>query len=373
MKEILHHKLFSLFDVPISAWKILLTALIVVFAHLLVRFFKAFIYKTLRKREYFDDDRASILHIFARLTVYVLAGLAIIYALDMDSVWKEFLDFKLISSDGEKGINISIRNVLTFFAILFIARLVIRVLLRSLRRYLSTNKSLDEGQRYTIIKMSKYLAFTLTIIIAANSAGVNLNTLLLGSAVFLVGIGFALQHIFDDIISGFIILFEGTFQMGDVIETEGLIAKVIHMDIRTSKVITRDGNIIVVPNRMLTSEKLTNWSHGNEVSRFYVVVGVSYGSDVDQVKKLLYQCALKHPDVSKNKPILIRFDDFAESALEFRLFFWASRSWQVEVLKSDLRFDIYKSFQEHGVVIPFPQRDLHVKGWPSGAAPEQIK
>lgn len=271
-----------------------------------------------------------------------------------------------VPKEDKAGISITVRGVLTFIFVIFIARMFIKLFSGLLTNQLENNQKLDDGQRFTIVKLVRYAAYVLAFVFAANSAGVNLTALLVGSAALLVGVGLALQHIFDDIISGFVILFEGTFQVGDVIETEGMIARVVHIDIRTSKVITRDGNIIIVPNRFLTSEKLNNWSHGNRLSRFHVSVGVSYSSNVELVKKILYQCALAHPDVSKNKPILIRFDDFGDSALIFRLFFWADRSWEVEVLKSDLRFAITKAFRENGVQIPFPQRDLHVINWPEG-------
>lgn len=330
-------------------------------------FFKAFIFKTLKKYSWFDQDRGKQIYRLVKLLLYLVGLVLFIYVLDLHATWAEIMDQRLIDTgqgeDGKgPGIKITIGGMLIFFIVLFFARMVIKLLAGALTNQLERNKKLDDGQRFTIVKLVRYAAYVLAFLFAANAAGVNLNTLLFGSAALLVGLGLALQHIFDDIISGFIILFEGTFQVGDVIESEGLVARVLHIDIRTSKVITRDGNIIIVPNRMLTSEKLNNWSLGSELSRFHVTIGVAYGSDVEKVKKILYQVALAQPDVSKNKPILIRFDDFGDSALIFRVFFWAYRSWDVEVLKSDVRFAINKAFVEHGVVIPFPQRDLHVKG-----------
>ncbi|NNC84076.1 MAG: mechanosensitive ion channel [Flavobacteriales bacterium] len=324
---------------------------------------RAFVFKTLKQKSWFNEERGKQIFRIIRAILILLGAGAIIIVLDLDTTWEEIMNKDLfvgVPKEENTGIKITVRGVLTFIIILFLARLIVKFISGLVTNQLENNQRLDDGQRFTIVKLVRYAAYVIAFVFAANAAGVNLTALLVGSAALLVGVGLALQHIFDDIISGFIILFEGTFQVGDVIETEGMIARVLHIDIRTSKVITRDGNIIIVPNRFLTSEKLNNWSHGNALSRFHVTVGVSYSSDVEKVKKLLYQTALAHADVSKQKPIIIRFDDFGDSALIFRLFFWASRSWEVELLKSDLRFAIFKAFREHGVQIPFPQRDLHL-------------
>lgn len=361
----MNYDLFEIFGTTITPLKLLWCIVIIVLAAFLQRLSKSFIFKTLKKKSWFDAERGKQLFRIVRVFLYLLTAAAILLVLDLHTTWEEVMDKELMTGvpKTEKvGFSITVRGVLTFILVIFIARMFIKLLSGLLANQLENNQRLDDGQRFTIVKLVRYSAYVLAFVFAANSAGVNLTALLVGSAALLVGVGLALQHIFDDIISGFVILFEGTFQVGDVIETEGMIARVVHIDIRTSKVITRDGNIIIVPNRFLTSEKLNNWSHGNNLSRFHVTVGVSYSSNVEQVKKLLYQCALAHPDVSKNKPIVIRFDDFGDSALIFSVFFWADRSWEVEILKSDLRFAITKAFRDNGIQIPFPQRDLHIKG-----------
>ncbi len=358
----MHYEIFEIFGSPITPLKILWCVLIVLFIRLFQSFLKAFVFKTLRSRSWFNAERGKQIFRLGRVFLYLLGAMALLGVLDLHATWKEVMDYEILSEADGVGFQVTMRGVLIFFFVLFIARSVVKLISELLSNQMEKTQRLDDGQRFTVVKLFRYAAYVIAFVLAANAAGVNLTALLVGSAALLVGVGLALQHIFDDILSGFIILFEGTFQVGDVIETEGMVARVVHIDIRTSKVITRDGNIIIVPNRFLTSEKLNNWSHGNELSRFHVTVGVSYGSNVEQVKKLLYQCALAHPDVSKEKPILIRFDDFGDSALIFRVFFWATRSWDVEVLKSDLRFSITKAFRDYGVQIPFPQRDLHIKG-----------
>jgi len=359
--EFFQKTFFEFFGNPISIGSVLLMAGILIGTRLLLKFTKAFVFKTLKSKTWFDSERGNLIYNIGRFIVLLCALLGVIYCLDLDDTWSNFLDFKLISSKMEGGLNISMGSVLTFIIILVVARLVIKLISSLLNKALSSNERLDAGQRFTAIKLVKYFSYIIAFVIAANSAGVNLNALVVGSAALLVGVGLGLQHVFDDFISGFIILFEGTFQVGDVIEFDGIIARVVRIDVRTSKIITRDGNIIVVPNRKLTSENLNNWSHGSDLSRFHVKVGVAYGSDVENVRELLYQCALSHPDVSKNRPISVRFEEFGESSLDFGVYFWAYRSWDIEVLRSDVRFSINKAFKENNVQIPFPQRDLHIR------------
>jgi small-conductance mechanosensitive channel len=129
-------------------------------------------------------------------------------------------------------------------------------------------------------------------------------------------------------------------------------------------VLTRDGIMIIVPNHKFIIEKITNWSHNSESTRFKVEVGVAYGSDVERVKTLLLDCAQSHPKIITNKEDhkpFVRFVDFGDSALKFEIFFWTTDIFNVEHIKSDLRFSIDKQFRDNAITIPFPQRDLHIK------------
>ncbi len=177
----------------------------------------------------------------------------------------------------------------------------------------------------------------------------------------LVGLGLGIKELFYDIVSGFILLFERTILIGDIIEVDGMVAKVKKMSLRTSEVETRDDIIIIVPNSKLVSEKVINWSHNKNFTRFRVSVGVAYGSDVNKVIDILRKCTESHPNVSTQKPPKIRFTDFADSALMFEILFWSDKMFRIEDVKSDIRIMINKSFKENNIRIPFPQRDLHLK------------
>ena len=139
-----------------------------------------------------------------------------------------------------------------------------------------------------------------------------------------------------------------------------IVAKVKEIGLRTSMVESRDGVAMIIPNHILVSEKLTNWSASDAVNRFSIQIGVAYGSDVELVKKILTECAWRHSKVITNPAPIVLFRDFGDSSLDFELVFWSNFPFVIEIIKSDLRFSIEADFRKNKVVIPFPQRDLHI-------------
>lgn len=240
--------------------------------------------------------------------------------------------------------------------------LVVRAVLYALR--ITLNKvgkvrDIEVGKLYTIRKLVSYVLYTFWAILSFSQMGIDITLFLAGSAALLVGVGLGLQYIFNDIVSGFVILFEGIVRVDDVIEVDGLVARVIRIDIRTSKVITRQGIIKVLPNSVMTSNAVTNWSLEDQTTRFAIAVGVKYGSDVRLVEKLLLQAASEHPKVDQTRETFVVFKDFGDSALVFDLRYWSSNLWEMDRIMSDLRFRIDQLFRENDITIPFPQRDVH--------------
>lgn len=269
--------------------------------------------------------------------------------------FKEILEYKLIEIDKY---SVSVYNILFIVLLFLVLQLIIWAVTFIVNRTAIKHR-LDKGQRFTLRKLLQYTLYTIGVVMALENIGINVKILLAGSAALLVGLGLGIQHIFNDIVSGFMILFESTVQVGDIIEVDNLVAKVEKIDIRTSKVMTRDGNFIIIPNSYLTSNNVMNWSHQMDETRFHIAVGVAYGSDTDLVKRLLENTAGSHPAIMEERTWVL-FKDFGESALIFDLIFWSREKWHIEQVKSELRYAIDKTFREHGVTIPFPQRDLHV-------------
>jgi len=270
---------------------------------------------------------------------------------------KNILNYNLIKTED---FTLTIYHLVIVLLVLLVTKLIIMGIKRVLIMQ-SKRKNIDIGKSYAFIQLIKYFLWILAIIIAFDTIGLKITILLAGSAALLVGLGLGLQQIFQDFVAGISILFEGTLKVDDVVEIEGeIVGKVTEIGLRTSKIETRDNIIMIVPNSRFINDNVINWSHSQRKTRFNVSVGVAYGSDVDKVRNILVNCAEKHPDVVKSPKPFVKFTDFGESSLDFQLLFWTSKTFEVEKIKSDLRFMIDAGFRENGVTIPFPQRDVHI-------------
>ena len=180
------------------------------------------------------------------------------------------------------------------------------------------------------------------------------------SAALMIGIGLALQTLFQDIISGVFILVDQTVHVGDIIEIDGKVGRVEEIKLRTTRAITLDNRVLIIPNHLYLANSLYNWTQNNTTTREFVQIGVAYGSDVQLVKKLLIQAANSQPAVIEPEETSVLFSDFGDSALTFKVVFTIEDSFNANGVKSDVRFEIDKLFRENNVSIPFPQRDVHI-------------
>ncbi|MFP4025517.1 MAG: mechanosensitive ion channel family protein [Thiohalospira sp.] len=270
---------------------------------------------------------------------------------------KDILEYAFIKTDS---FNITVYNLVATILILFVTRIVIGIIHKVFKRKIYTNKNIEFGKSHTIYQLIKYILWTFAIVLSLETIGIKITFLLASSAALLVGLGFGLQQIFRDIVSGLFILFEGNLKINDVVELEEEIGKVKEIGFRTIKIESHDNIIIIIPNSKFIDGNVINWSHIQKRTRFNVQVGVAYGSNVELVQKVLSECAIKHPDITKTPKPFVRFYDFGNSSLDFQLFFWTDRVFEVENIKSDLRFSIEKKFRENKIQIPFPQHDVHI-------------
>ena len=271
--------------------------------------------------------------------------------------YKEILEYKIIQIGDYSLILYHVLFVIIVFIVtgllLWIAKKIIdKVVLK---------KDHEVGKKHAIYQIIKYFVWVIAIAIALESIGIKLTLLIAGSAALLVGLGLGLQSVFQDFISGVVILVESTIKVNDVVEVEGFVGRVKEIGLRTSKILTRDDIVTIIPNSKFTSDRVINWSHTNRKTRFNISVGVAYGSDVELVRKVLLECASKHTEVENTPEPFVRFVDFGNSSLDFELYFWSMRNFIIESIKSDLRFLIDKKFRENKIQIPFPQRDLHIR------------
>lgn len=238
--------------------------------------------------------------------------------------------------------------VLIWLAVWATLRLARRIIYKGLKSMVG-----DRGRRHSLFLIVRYIAWVLATMGIFRVVGLDISVLLAGSAAFLVGIGLGLQQIFRDIASGVFLLFEGTIEVGDIIQVDGTVGRVEQINLRTSKVLTRDGLTMIVPNHKFIVERVINWSHQDKApSRFSVTVTVNYSTDEKQVRQLLLECAEEHPDVLTNdpeRPPLARLTEFTKTDLVLEMLFWTYRKFEVENVRSDLRFALREKFRQHSI------------------------
>lgn len=262
---------------------------------------------------------------------------------------------------GWTYLSISIFRLLIVFIGFYLARSGLVVLKSMLQSAAALHSSLDSGTVGSFNVLMTYGVWSLFIILALAFLGLDLTSLSLVAGGLSVGIGFGLQSIFNNFISGIIVLFSRSIQPGDVIQAQGLWAEVKNINSLTTEVQTYERSTILMPNSKLISEEITNWTHRHDKTlRRKVRVRVAYGTDTELVRSLLMNIADTHPRILKSPSAFVRFADFGDSSLAFTLYFYASidYGWLAE---SDLRYDINKIFQEYGIIIAFPQRDIHLR------------
>lgn len=275
---------------------------------------------------------------------------------------RNFLEFELLKINTLK---ITVFDVLLIFLLLMMARLLIWFLSSLLRRGFFRRKQVDKGRQEAVIQLIKYFVYLIFFILSLDVLGTSLTPLLAGSAALLVGIGLGLQQTFNDLVSGLILLFEGSINIGDIVELDnGLVGRVTEVGLRTSKVETRDSIGIIVPNSKFINNNIINWSHNRSLTRFIITVGVAYHNDPRQVESVLLETVTDQGEIAKNPSPSVRIKDFGNSSVVYELLFWTYSAWRIEYIKSEIRFAIFEKFHESNIEIPFNQYDLNLKnGW----------
>jgi small-conductance mechanosensitive channel len=255
---------------------------------------------------------------------------------------------------------ISISSVLISIATIAITVFLAGVVGRTINQGLS-RRGVDSGVRDSIEKFSKYLLIAFGTLFSLENLGISISSLAAVGAVLMVGIGFGLQNITQNFISGIIILIERPIKVGDLIHVGSSSGRVVDIRVRSTIIQTLDDVTIIVPNSKLLSEEVINDSFSGQRIRKHVSVGVAYGSEVEKVKRLLCESVIGHPKVLAEPAPNALFMDFGDSSLNFDLRFWCSDLQEMDLTTSDIRTKIDRLFRENKIEIPFPQRDLHIR------------
>lgn len=282
---------------------------------------------------------------------------------------KEFLNSPLISSDS---INFTVYNLFIILVIIIATVLILRFVKAIFKRLISKN-ILEQGQSWSIFLIIKYFIWVIIIIVTLDTIGVKVSILLASVAALLVGVGMGIQQLFNDLASGIIILVERNLKIGDVIQLDdGTVGRVLSIGLRTSMVKSRDDIVMIIPNSKFVNDKIINWSHLDKTTRFHINVGVAYASDVNRVQQALLHCADQNKRIAAKPRPFVRFLNFGDSSLDFQLYFWTPEIFEVENLKSDIRFAVNEEFAKQGIQIPFPQRDVHIKKQQEASQPSLL-
>ena len=266
---------------------------------------------------------------------------------------KDFLDFTLLTKPFELTVGVVLLVIFVF--------ILTSVVLRVIRNFIASKLLNEDKLKFiSVFKFVKYVVYLIVILITLSSSGVDISILLTASAALFVGVGLALQELFQDIIGGIFIILDKSLLVGDIVEIDNKVARVFEIKLRTTRALTRDDKVMIIPNHKFISDTVYNYTQNHRTTRECVNVGVAYGSDTQKVKSLLLECVDKQKGVLKNPNPFVLFEDFGDSALLFGVYFYIGDSFTDPKIKSELRFKIDDSFRQNGISIPFPQRDIHV-------------
>lgn len=256
-----------------------------------------------------------------------------------------------------KEISISVKGLIFVVFALIVATFLLKLIRSVVTRRMP---KVDQLKFVSVFSYLKWFLYLVIFLVAIHTSGVNVTAVFAASAALLIGVGLALQTLFQDIISGIFILVDQSVHVGDIIELEGKVGRVLDIRLRTTRAVTVDNKVLVIPNHLYLTNILFNWTENGTETREFVDVGVAYGSDVELVRKILYDIAKAQPTVLAIPEPMVLFREFADSSLNFRIAFTLSDSFDVRFTQSNIRFEIDKAFKQHKITIPFPQRDVHV-------------
>lgn len=271
----------------------------------------------------------------------------------MDKI-KTFLSYSFSFGDD---VHISVQTIIVVILALILASYLLRFSMKLITRKLPKN---DKEKFVSVFGYLRWLAYIIIFLVTMQSSGVNVTAIFAASAALLIGVGLALQTLFQDIISGIFILVDQSVHVGDIIELDGKVGRVVEIRLRTTRAVTIHNKVLVIPNHLYLTNSLYNWTENGSETRESVSVGVAYGTDVQLVKTLLLQAVNSNSKVLRTPEPTVFFTNFGESSLDFKVVFTLSNSFEATIIQSDIRFEIEALFRENKISIPFPQRDVHL-------------
>ncbi len=245
------------------------------------------------------------------------------------------------------------KSMLVIIGVFFLTYLFLKVFRRIVFKTLNNETKLKFRG---ILTFFNYLVYLIVILITLDNVGIKVSTIFAASAVLLVGVSLALQTLIQDVFSGISILADQTVHVGDIIQIDGQVGRVENIMLRTTRAVTRDNKVLIIPNHKFLTSILYNWTENGTLTKESIDIGVAYNTDIKLLKDTLIEITNAHPKVLKKPEPFLLFQDFGDSALIFQLFFSINKSFEANIVKSDLRFKIFEKLKSINIKIPFPQR-----------------
>jgi small-conductance mechanosensitive channel len=272
---------------------------------------------------------------------------------------KEFLDITIVKAGGTE---VSLWTLLYLLVLMFLLFYLSGKMKKWLVEKVLIKGKMAFGARQALATIIRYFVIAFGVVILLQTAGINLTAFHVLAGTVGIGVGFGLQNIASNFVSGLIILFERPIKIGDRVEVGNVEGDVIEINARSTTVVTNDNIAIIIPNSKFVTENVVNWSLTGSDVRFRVPVSVAYGSDIGKVVELLEAIGRDNPDVLETPPPAVRFLAFGDNGLFLELRVWSTTlTHRKATLISALNFAINEKFQEHGIEMPYPQRDIRIR------------
>lgn len=277
-----------------------------------------------------------------------------------ENIWgtlKDFLNLGFHLGEGKESINLTVGLLL----LLTLSLIATKLSLKWLRNLLTRKMKDEDKQKFSsIFKFTNYVIYLIVVMVTLSAAGIDITLIITASAALFVGLGLALQELFKDILGGIFIIIDKSLQVGDIIEVDGKVGKIFEIKLRTTRAITRDDKVVIIPNHNFISDIVYNYTQNHKTTQEKIHIGVAYGSDIELVTQILMQVAAEQKQVLESPSPFVLFNDFADSALLFSLHFYTNDIFRDPKIKSEMRYKINAKFLKNHIAIPFPQRDIHI-------------
>jgi small-conductance mechanosensitive channel len=356
------HEIIKVGTYSITVLNVLLVVPIVVVDVFIVRMFTRF----MRKRDLYKKKFVhsmgrvfkGIVHLLAFVVVMRVLGVRLSNIFDFIVA---VLNFRLFTIADTK---ISLLTIIVMAIVIFVAAKIAKVVRNYFSSRVLARFNIEEGLRLSLAKLIGYLIIIIGVIIALQGLGIKLTALTVLAGVLGVGIGFGMQSITANVVSGFIILFERPIKEGDMVRLHETIGEVQKINLRATVIKTILNEHLIVPNSEFINSTVENMSYGDIRVRIRVAVGVAYGTDPGLVKDALLEAAERTENVLKSPLPMVLFREFGDSSMNFELLVWIDHPKKRFETESDLHFEIVKQFKQQDITIPFPQQDVYIKQLP---------